>query len=391
MKSAQLKDICEIITRGISPKYTDETSGLVVLNQRCIRNHKISYEFSRRHDSALKPVSQTKLLKPGDILINSTGQGTLGRTALVNDVVSKMSVDSHITIIRTKPGLFIPRYLAYLFSMCEDDFIGMATGTSGQTELPRASIGEYVIHYDESLDEQKEIVRKLDAAFEKINLSVDMTDTSREDTLLLFDNVTSALLRADSSLWIQKKIGEVCELAQGLAINAKTKHLLVQQSSLPLLRIKDLRSGSAEQFVDEENFPKKALVMPDDLIYTRTGQIGLVFRNRYGILHNNSFKISPDSTLSKNYLYWWLQDKEFRKNITKLASRAAQPDITHKIFKDQNILIPPLDVQESISSKIEIAHTNTTELVHLYDEKMKNLRALKKSMLLRTFSSSDVK
>lgn len=182
MKTAKLKDICDVITRGISPKYTvNETEGIVVLNQKCIREGKISYEPARWHDQT-KKFNETKLVKPGDILINSTGHGTLGRTALVKDVASKTTVDSHVTIVRPKEGMFIPEYFAYLVRMCEKDFIAMATGTSGQTELPRALLYEYEVTYQDSLQLQKQVAAKLDTTLAKIDRAIELTE-QRHSTL----------------------------------------------------------------------------------------------------------------------------------------------------------------------------------------------------------------
>ena len=45
-----LDDACDLITRGISPKYL-ETGGIKVLNQKCIRNHEINYDPN--HDKRL--------------------------------------------------------------------------------------------------------------------------------------------------------------------------------------------------------------------------------------------------------------------------------------------------------------------------------------------------
>jgi type I restriction enzyme, S subunit len=50
-------------------------------------------------------------------------------------------------------------------------------------------------------------------------------------------------------------------LFQGLAINSKTSHLLVEKSDFPLLRIKDLRNNTEEQYVKLEGVPKNAFVM----------------------------------------------------------------------------------------------------------------------------------
>ena len=59
------------------PKY-NEDSEEIVINQKCIRNFKINLSLSRRH---IKKVLEDKRVKYGDVLVNSTGVGTLGRVA----------------------------------------------------------------------------------------------------------------------------------------------------------------------------------------------------------------------------------------------------------------------------------------------------------------------
>lgn len=175
MKTVKLEDICDVISRGISPKYTDPENGVIVLNQRCIRDKQILFEFARKHDVSAKKVQEIKYVMDGDILVNSTGHGTLGRTALAMDIKEPILVDSHITIIRPKNGFFIPKYFAYLIGTCESDFVTMATGTSGQTELPRSLLNEYEISYARSLEVQRDIVTRLDAAFERIDRATYLT------------------------------------------------------------------------------------------------------------------------------------------------------------------------------------------------------------------------
>jgi type I restriction enzyme S subunit len=186
--------------------------------------------------------------------------------------------------------------------------------------------------------------------------------------------------------WATKKIGEVCTLSQGLAINVKTKHLLVEKSDLPLLRIKDLKNNTVEQFVDLENYPEKCLVTESDLIYTRTGQIGLVFTGRYGILHNNCFKIVPDKTLLREYLFWFLQEDEFKDRIIQLASRTAQPDITHRIFKDQTIPVPPIAEQKQIVAILDEAFEGIDSAIANTERNLTNAREIFESYLNAIFT-----
>ena len=132
-----LAGLASYINRGIAPKY-DEDSSSVVINQRCIRGHRVSLEFSRRQT---KKVPEEKLVKKGDVLVNSTGVGTLGRVAPVRVEFDDTTVDSHVTIVRPQGGVDT-HYFAELVLSLEPLFESMGTGSTGQTELSRARIGE---------------------------------------------------------------------------------------------------------------------------------------------------------------------------------------------------------------------------------------------------------
>ena len=115
------------------------------------------------------------------------------------------------------------------------------------------------------------------------------------------------------SEWKKCTIGEIVTLRQGFAINAKSKHYISkEQTSLALLRIADMKSGSKEIFV-KEDIPQNFIAKPQDIIYTRTGNVGLVFRNNYGVVHNNCFTVTPNDEwiLSRDFLYYLLQSQYF--------------------------------------------------------------------------------
>lgn len=177
------------------------------------------------------------------------------------------------------------------------------------------------------------------------------------------------------SEWKLKKIGKVADLYQGLAINSKTKHLLVEDGPrLPLLRIKDLLENSEEFFVDHQNAPKKSLVDIGDLIFTRTGQVGYVFNNRKGVLHNNCFKIIPkdERVLSSDFLYHYFNRENVRDYLESISAGSVQPDMNHSIFKLVEIPVPPIEEQNAIAEvlsslddKIDLLHhqNQTLELM----------------------------
>ncbi len=152
--------------------------------------------------------------------------------------------------------------------------------------------------------------------------------------------------------WRSIKLGEIVDLQQGLAINVKSKYLLVEKSNLPLLRITDLINKKEVQFVDEKLIPSQFIAEDDSLIYSRTGQVGLVFKNRKGVVHNNCFKIIPHDQIKKNFLYYVLQQESFYKTVNQIAQKAAQPDLTHTAFKSLEILLPKVETQENIAETL---------------------------------------
>ena len=140
-----LQDCTSLLCRGGAPKYC-EKGKFHALNQRCIRNHKIDDANARRIEN---PRSREKLLRYGDILICSTGTGTLGRSAQVLCHDERVTVDSHVTIVRPAYEALV-EYLGCWALSSEDQFESMAKGSTGQTELPRTELAELEIGFPDA-------------------------------------------------------------------------------------------------------------------------------------------------------------------------------------------------------------------------------------------------
>jgi type I restriction enzyme S subunit len=153
-----LEELCSLISKGITPKY-DENSKQIVVNQKCIRNHDINFSLARTHNPKL---INEKWLRFGDILINSTGEGTLGRVAQYLQRMNNVVVDSHITIVRPKSE----KLISYLGQWClarESLFSSMSSGSTGQTDLPRERLKrlEVIVPEDSTLQEYSNIAAHL--------------------------------------------------------------------------------------------------------------------------------------------------------------------------------------------------------------------------------------
>lgn len=138
-----LEAITSYLNRGISPTYVD-SGGVLVVNQKCVRDHQVDYAKARRHNEMVRRVDG-RLLEPGDVLVNSTGVGTLGRIAQVLALPEPTVVDSHVTVVRANGVDATSEYLGQLLLSIELEIEGLGEGSTGQTELSRKRLSELMV------------------------------------------------------------------------------------------------------------------------------------------------------------------------------------------------------------------------------------------------------
>ncbi|ENM5906418.1 restriction modification system DNA specificity subunit [Vibrio mimicus] len=135
-----LGDMCVELRRGISPKYIEE-GGIKVINQKCIRNHEVNYDLARRNNPELRKVDGREV-QLGDVLVNSTGVGTLGRMAQVTYIPEPTVVDSHVTLVRVNSDICPMYTFGQLLLSIENRVERLGEGSTGQTELSRKILSE---------------------------------------------------------------------------------------------------------------------------------------------------------------------------------------------------------------------------------------------------------
>ena len=168
---SRLKELCSFLSRGKSPKYSDNDKTIPVFAQKCnLKEGGISLEQARFLDpSTICKWSEVYKLQTGDILINSTGTGTVGRTRLFNESYLGqypfVLPDSHISVVRAKAGI-IPQYLyAYISSNKIQQYIeDNLAGSTNQKELYIGVLEQMEIFVPPSAEQQR-IVQKIKELF----------------------------------------------------------------------------------------------------------------------------------------------------------------------------------------------------------------------------------
>ena len=131
----RLGDVSSFISRGLSPKYQPGTNEMV-LGQTCVRNNIVTLDNAREHN----PKQNTdKRVQKWDVLLNSTGIGSLGRVGVVYFDDNNVCFDSHLTVVRSRQESF-RYYLGRNLLSRQKEIENMAVGSTGQTELPKKDV-----------------------------------------------------------------------------------------------------------------------------------------------------------------------------------------------------------------------------------------------------------
>lgn len=137
-----LGSIAEVF-RGRDPRY-EAGSGYLAVNQACVRSEGIDIRRCREVEQAWwDEVPQELRVQVNDVLVNSTGEGTIGRSAVAAADGVGLPFDSHVLAVRIDRSRLLPAFLdVYLRSKPGQDAIDLlkSANTTKQTELGKQKL-----------------------------------------------------------------------------------------------------------------------------------------------------------------------------------------------------------------------------------------------------------
>jgi type I restriction enzyme S subunit len=157
-REGRLEELCSFISRGLSPKYQLGTNELV-LGQTCVRNNVVTLDNAREHQPK---VNCNKFVEKWDVLLNSTGIGSLGRVGIIYFNNKNVCFDSHLTVVRTAEEIY-RYYVGRNLLNRQKELENMAVGSTGQTELPKKDVlvMPILIPNSDVLPEFNEIIKNI--------------------------------------------------------------------------------------------------------------------------------------------------------------------------------------------------------------------------------------
>lgn len=372
-----MKDVAAYVNRGVAPVYADAETGLLAFNQKCVRpDLTIAPELGQPVVEGSCASDGPALLRRGDIVVNSTGRGTLGRAAMVqSDPEVALIADGHVTVVRVREELADPRFVSYLLATAafyEQANVCLAVGATNQTELNREALRRLRIALPPA-EEQRATARRLDDETAKLAALVD-----EFEALLRFvrEDATSrqmelALRGADSvplkpsghewmgsvpSHWRVARLKFEARLESGHTPTRSRPELWID-CNIPWVSLNDVGTLATAEFlyetvnlISEEGLAaSSARVLPaGTVIVSRDATIG-----RCGILgvpmatsqHFANWICSP--SLEPRYL-WLVFTTAMQSYFASLTDGATLRTIGLPDMRDLVVPVPPVEEQRAI-------------------------------------------
>ena len=184
------------IKRGKSPKYAEE-GYQKMLNQKYIRWFNIETKHAKTVEKDwFTGIDSTVLTQEGDVLVNSTGEGTIGRSAIVREHAVGFLYDSHVLCVRrfVKMDLFyVPLFINSTSGQAQIENLKGAKSTK-QTELGVNNLSAIVFPLP-PLAEQQTIIKKVESLLAKVSELEHMVERNRQYAEQLLQSVLREVMQ----------------------------------------------------------------------------------------------------------------------------------------------------------------------------------------------------
>lgn len=329
-RTKTLGEITSFMAKGIPPKYVErEGSNIIhVLNQKCNRDFRISYAESRLHNNAVKKAPESKMLKPGDVLINSTGAGTAGRVAQIWNVPVPTTIDGHMILLRPTEEID-SLYYGYAVKSNQALIESYAEGSTGQTEINKERLkNETVISFPTDKNTQRVIARTLAAIDEKVEENERINKNLQEQVFSIYQAWFEDFTKHDGICphsWKWGTFSDIANITSGKRPPMKST-VKTQIANIPLVG-----AASIMGYTSEANHTDKILIIG------RVGTHGVVQR------FNSPCWASDNTLVITSKYYEYVCQVLQRIDYHSMNRGSTQPLITQGDMNKVPVLIPDND------------------------------------------------
>jgi len=388
MKLVALSEVCEIVNGG-TPKtgVEDYWDGDILW----ITPKDLGKEINKSTEYTKRTLTQAGI------------DGSSAKVIPANSVVLSTRAPIGYLVINSKPMSFnqgckglIPKsnldvnYLYYFLRHSKQRLNDLGTGTTFP-ELSNKALSSVTLPLP-PIEQQRLIVVKLDAAFEKIDQAIKLAKSNMDNSQQLFENYILSTINAKE--WEWEKLSGIATYFNGLTY----KPTDVSASGTIVLRSSNVQDDRLDlnSLVRVTSSIKEKLIVQDGdiLMCSRNGSKRLIGKTTMissveELMTFGTFMMIVRGRYNP-YLIWFFKTKLFRTQLIR-GEVTSINQITRYMLDDIMVPLPPEKDYQRVAGEFRDLFEKTRLLKKLYERKIKHLASLRQSMLNRAFSESDVK
>ena len=239
------------------------------------------------------------------------------------------------------------------------------------------------------LAEQKRIVAKIDAAFEKIDKLKANAEKNLANAKELFQSALDEAMRPKDG-WVEKRLGEVCigKLSYGTSSPSR-----VYDTRVRYIRITDIDDNGRllNDLVSPKEYDAKHVLKDGDLVFARTGATvgkSYMYSLSDGVCVYAGYLIRArvdESIIRPKYLFYFTKTSRYKLFIQQSQAAAAQPNVNAEKYSNMLVPIPPVHEQDEIMSCIGKIQELSIQLQQNYTQQIADCVEMRQAVLREAF------
>lgn len=334
-----LESVCAIISKGITPKYVDFSS-VAVVNQACIQWDGLHLENIKYHNEEI--LFKKRTLQTGDVLLNATGTGTLGRCCVFN-CPSNDNIyinDGHVIALATNKSILLPEVLNAYLSLNDTQaeiYRLYVTGSTNQVDIVFSDIKKMKVPVP-NIDDQISFVKILNQA-----------DKSK------FGDFKSQFIEmfGDSPT---KELRDVCIQSGEYGSNTPAD---TYDGNTRYVRITDINDYGKlnKELVSPRVIEEKYLLTKNDLLFARTGNtVGKTYLHEHGRMiyagYLIRYRLNKEIMLPE-FAFAFTHTSIYYDWVERTKKVGAQPNISAAQYDKMPIPVPSMGQQRAFVAVAE--------------------------------------
>ena len=334
-------------------------------------------------------------LQPNDIVfVRSNGSKALVGRAVIIKTKRPLTFSGFCIRYRIEDKCVDPDYLVRMVS-AENFRRAMLVGRNASTinNVTQSILLSQVIRFP-PLAEQKQIVAKIDAAFEKIDKLKANAEKNLANAKELFQSALDEAMRPKKG-WVEKRLGEIGSCKNGLNFKRAA-----EGEKIDIVGVSDFKKGlvvddatELERLTLQELPEQEWYLHPNDIVFVRSnGSKALVGRaviiKSKRPLTFSGFCIRyriEDKRIDPDYLARIVSVESFRKAMLSGRNATTINNVTQPILLSQVISIPSLGEQKQIIKHLDFLSEKIKMLEQNYARQIADCAEMRQAILREAF------